>query len=629
MKWEKTSSRTTLGRKGISLIEVAMGLGIMSLVALGVVQVTNEQNEATRALGAASQLDTMRAATHDWVRANYQQLAANLPVGGAPVLIPVARTVPGGAVPAPVTVGAATLPSLQGGGFVAATTIDRNAYGQSHAVMVRQPASGSIEALVLQTGGRPVRDADLGRIVQRVGQSGGARFVNVTAPGMATMVQGNGGAWMADSGTWTVGGVTPQVSRAAAVVSFGNASMLSDFLNRYDIGLPEANTMRTAMNMGGNDINNAATVRANQAVLHNGGVACASNATGCSFWISDDGRLSDFNDGWIRFQGFSAGGGLAIEGTGANLWVQNNVGIGGGLDVAQNATVRNDLVTMRDTWTGRNSWVGGDSGVGGSLDVAQNATVRGNFAGLNDGLFGRNLNVVGRVNSAQVWSGYVNSTGNIDAAGSLNVGQSASIWGPGGLFVQAGITTPGTVQAGFMRSTGSVDAGMDLNATRNVNAQARVTGVDGIRTLAQRVPMSACDFTNESGMIAISTVDGSLLQCTAAGRWLSVIPGSLGAMDLIPWAGATNRPGSYVVSARCRDPGFFISFSNPETDAGMLANPSIQFVWELLPPGTGQGGGGVINGGEFPAQLTIRPQCVSSGLHSGRTRYDYFITDFY
>lgn len=65
---ELTKSRV---RRGISLIEVAMGLGVMSLVALGAVRLSSDQSQATRALGAATQLEAMRAATHDWVRANY------------------------------------------------------------------------------------------------------------------------------------------------------------------------------------------------------------------------------------------------------------------------------------------------------------------------------------------------------------------------------------------------------------------------------------------------------------------------------------------------------------------------------------------------------------------------------
>jgi hypothetical protein len=524
-------------RKGVSLIEVAMGLGIMSLVALGTTQLVNDQNQASRALNAAVQLETMRAATYDWVRANYQQLVANLPVGGAPVLIPVARNAPGAPIPPPVTIGTATFPSLQGGGFLPATTVDRNPYNHTHAVMVRQTALGTIEALVVQRGGQPVRDTDLGRIVARVGQSGGARFENNANPAMANMVQGNAGSWVADSATWTASGVTPQVSRAAASVSFGNASMLSDFLNRFDIGIPEANTMRTAMNMGGNDINNAATVRANQAVLQYGGNACASNAAGCSFWISDDGRFSDFNDGWIRFQGSYAGGGLTIQGAGGNLWVEQDA------TVQRNISAGQDLSVGRDVGIGRNLGVANDIWSGRDIGATRNIWATGNL------WIGGSGSVTGSLGASQVWTNYLNSSGNADIGGAMNIGQSAAIWGAGGLFVAANITangniaTPGIIQGGYISSLGTVDAGVDANAQRHVHAWGGyVYGAQGVATGLNVNVGAGCAI---EGMIGRNASDGGMLWCQG-GVWRSATAAfNIGPVESFHFVGNVFRTNPY------------------------------------------------------------------------------------
>lgn len=510
------------------------------------------------------------------------------------MLIPVARTVPGGAVPGPVTVGGATLPSLQGGGFIAGNTVDRNAYGHSHAVMVRQTAAGSVEALVVQTGGQAVRDGDLGRIVARVGQAGGARFQNNTNPAMAVMVQGGGGSWVADSGTWTAGGVTPQVSRAAASVSFGNAAMLSDFLNRFDIGIPEANTMRTAMNMGGNDLNNVNAMRANQAVLQNGGVACSSNATGCSFWISDDGRFSDFNDGWIRYQGAAAGAGFVIQGPagGGNLWVQDQ------------GIFQGDLSTRRTVWAQEGARLGRDASGNptgaGFLDVSGNAWVSGNtqtgaLSVVGNSWTGGNASVVGTLGAAQVWTNYVNSSGNADFAGAVNIGQSASIWGAGGLYVAANITTPGSIFGGYMRSTGSVDAGNDLNAVRNVTAQTgRVFGGSGVQTGTWRAPNAWCNWGGgEAGLMSMSNVDGSLLTCVSNWTWRAPTSNSgLGAYSEQVIGGWSDGATEFSARRITCMPGYQVYYSRPPDPywgplPSWIGNntPVFQCVGDATPPG--------------------------------------------
>lgn len=338
-----------------------------------------------------------------------------MPAGGTPLVIPAGRPAAGAAVPPGPT---AALPSLQGGGFLSPGFVNRDAYRYRHVLLVRQPSAGMLDGLVVQVsdaelglgsdGGTAIRDTDLGRIVARMGPPGGARFATNLVPANAATVQGNGGSWVTPAADWAGSGLAPRTGRAAATVSFGNAAMLSDYLNRYDVGIPEANTMRAGLNMGGNDITAARNVTATgtlqvggglytpatfpgvSSYLGNGALACSSNATGCKFWISDDGGFADYNDGWIRYQGGYAGAGLSIEGAGNNLYVGGSSTTAGAVSAGLDVTAGRDVTGMRnvasgqDIGSGRDLYVTRNANIGQDVDVGNTAYVRGRLSTSDD-----------------------------------------------------------------------------------------------------------------------------------------------------------------------------------------------------------------------------------------------------
>jgi hypothetical protein len=238
--------------------------------------------------------------------------------------------------------------------------------------------------------------------------------------------------------------------------------------------------------------------------------------------------------------------------------------------------------------------------------------------------------VTGSLGASQVWTNYLNSSGNADIGGAMNIGQSAAIWGAGGLFVAANITangnitTPGTIQGGYIRSLGSVDADNDLNAFRHVNAQTgRVFGGGGVQTGLFKEPNSWCNWGGgEAGMMAMSNTNGALLSCTAAWQWNTVGGGFEGRFDRQLtgpfWNGAWEarnvftNPYSSPVYAEIYMPGINYMMGTGPDDGGVGCIVQVlQFGIAYVDGRTVYGGAWIPPGGT----LTLQSRYYSHGTY--------------
>jgi len=207
---------------GIGLLEVSLGLAITGLVLAAAARAVGESNAAVRAVGAGARLAEVAGAAQSYLHVYRASLLQNTEVGGDPIALRVARTSPAESEP-PTPPGG--FPSLQMAGMLTPAFVDTNNFGHRHLVLVRQPRPGQLEALVIQVGGRPVPDGDLGRIVNRVGASGGAMMANPPPATPRDSVAGFGGGWSAARVDWTTGdGAAPTQGRAAAIVAIGAAA---------------------------------------------------------------------------------------------------------------------------------------------------------------------------------------------------------------------------------------------------------------------------------------------------------------------------------------------------------------------------------------------------------------------
>ena len=249
-------------QKGLTLIETAMVLGVIAISMVGLSQMMADNARTTRVKASSDKLVEITEATRKYVTANYTALVG-LAGTGAPIVIPVAKTCATCAVPA----GPGGLPSLQGAGYLPGTFIDINTNNQNHAVLIREPSANNLEIIITAYGGQAFPDDDLGNISGQLGSGGGGVYQNSpTSP--STQITGSYGGWSTATSTWnaSLGGtsVRPSPGRPAVALAFaGAAGAMDDYLNRYNTGDPEANRMRTNIDMNGFDINNANVVRSN------------------------------------------------------------------------------------------------------------------------------------------------------------------------------------------------------------------------------------------------------------------------------------------------------------------------------------------------------------------------------
>jgi len=536
---------------GVSMLEVSLGLGLLSLGLVAGGRAVNESIQANRAVTAAGRLGDVSSAANDYVRTNRAALIALAPVGGRPVSIPTGRTTPGAALPA----GPGGLPSVQGGGFLPSTFVDANNYGQNHRLLVRQPTAGVLEYMVVQFGGRTIPDQDLSRVTQRIGAAGGAVLANPPASMPAGTIMGTGGGWRSTLTEWTAtDGTGPTVGRAAVTNTYSQSTGLADYLYRNDIGIAAANQMNTALDMTGKDINRGGVITSQQSIMNEGGRACLATAVNCTFWIADAGGFTSTHDGWLRLIGAPGGRGLAITGPGdASLNVQNDVGIGRDLFASRNAIVGgtltvNGYANFQDGASVRNSLgvgqdlsVGGNTGIGGSLGVTNtiyaggNITSGGTVVGNGGLVSGGGLTVAGNAGiGGGLWANYIASNGNMDVGGSLGVaGNIVS----GAAVTAAYMATSGDLDVGGnQRTAGTITAGNDIVGNRNIRAgdsviaNNRVIGVNGVQTLLVANVNDGC---GDLGMLARNSSDGAFLFCEA-GVWKS--PGAPFTENVASWS---------------------------------------------------------------------------------------------
>ena len=183
-----------------------------------------------------------------------------------------------------------TIPMLESTGFLPSGFQSTNPYGQTWEVQVLQPNPGQLQALVLSIGGQTITPAD----GPRIGAEAGSRGGTVTASGTA---QGSYAGWQVSLTGYT----NPGVGHLASLLYFNNGSLENDYLYRTAVpGQPQLNTMQTALNMGGNDINNAQDVWVNHNIVAGPAPSCVADANGhCTGEISAAGTTeADLPANW-------------------------------------------------------------------------------------------------------------------------------------------------------------------------------------------------------------------------------------------------------------------------------------------------------------------------------------------
>jgi type II secretory pathway pseudopilin PulG len=217
----------TRRRGGLSLLEVALSLGVMSLAIAAAMEWQFQQSQQSRADAAAERMAVVRVAAQRYAAAHWEDLLAAAARGT--VEIPSGRGAPGLPYPDGPS---ALLPSLQAAGFLPPGYIDRTPFGQRVSLLVRRLPGDKLDMMVTTWGGDAVPDALLGRMAKALGPGGGF-MPSSPISGVATgVIQGAFGAWQLDAGDWGVADATPSPGHAMALVETGVAGAMADIVRQ-------------------------------------------------------------------------------------------------------------------------------------------------------------------------------------------------------------------------------------------------------------------------------------------------------------------------------------------------------------------------------------------------------------
>ncbi|RQR11270.1 shufflon system plasmid conjugative transfer pilus tip adhesin PilV [Burkholderia stagnalis] len=238
----------------------------------------------------------------------------------------------------------------------------KNPYGQTVTAQAYQPTAGTLDTIIVTSGGQTISEGNMRKIAQLIGGAGG--YVSSTNPNVANGVYG---AWGPKTIPTTPG--TPGAGHMVYSLMFQNGSLVSDYLYRKAVpGHPELNQMNTAIDMGGNNLNNAATVNAQKVVAPAGNNVQVGN----SYYYGD-------------------GSNSAIRQNGA-LYIQNQAGTGAAdvnvanVNASGNANASLDVVAGRNIWASNGAvtaaWMHstGSAQIDGNQQVNGSANVNGTIA---------------------------------------------------------------------------------------------------------------------------------------------------------------------------------------------------------------------------------------------------------
>jgi type II secretory pathway pseudopilin PulG len=342
-------------QSGVTLLEALAGIAIIAVTYLTLAQLQVEQSQDLKLQAAAVQLQTVQDAARRYVRDNYAAVQGQATTGGGVTEINTNLLLSGN-----------YLPSTMDKDATAGYQLTRNPFDQTYHILVRQtvPADPTVLEVVVVTS-PDVATAETysrqegNRVTELVGALGGAVCTSTTTPedpcfatGAARRIAfGAYGGWKLDfganGGAPTYGGLTPAEGGSAMVAYFGTGEVVADYLYRYAVpGVPDANTMHTDLDMGGNDITNAADITATGTIT--GGTVASTGAITAGTTISAGGNISSGGD--ISATGdITAGQDIEAQ---RNLIAHNAILLqnSSGTNVIEGSVSSgNGLLTMRDS----------------------------------------------------------------------------------------------------------------------------------------------------------------------------------------------------------------------------------------------------------------------------------------
>lgn len=231
---------------GFSLLELIVVVSLIAAATPVLMQLVSSRRSDVREQAVAQEMKRFAGGASAYLKENFTSLYAAAGTSGT-VAVSAANLVVAGSLPS-------TFQAVNG-------------FGQTHCLLVRRSPSATgtkklIEAFAVTEGGRDIKPNRVPFVAAMIGAEGGAVE---TVSGVSTIRGAYGGYQLLaapyQSASCTGTAISP--GRIVAALFLDNQNLIADYLYRYEVpGRPEANTMSTNINMGGNNLNNANIVQA-------------------------------------------------------------------------------------------------------------------------------------------------------------------------------------------------------------------------------------------------------------------------------------------------------------------------------------------------------------------------------
>lgn len=405
-------------KKGFSLLELILVLGIASAVSFMKFQDLKQEQENIQAKAVGQQIKQIGDAVNGYINIRYDKLSTLTSVSSST-----------GTDPGPRTCSAAnntctiTYQTLVNEGLLPASFSGMNANHSPYAIILRRSGGApnyQIDGLITTTmqwkDGDKIRYDLLGKAMQAAGVDSGVSKTTSSVSGY--------------SGQWAEQAANYNNISASGLLAYraGYSSTLYSVYLRRDGTLP----MTGDLNMDGKSINNVANISASGAITAAGLQSTGAATIGGALTVAGASTLTG---------PATLGNTLTVNGTSTlkgattvsnSLTVTGNAQVNGG--IAANGRIQGgDIYSNSETYT--NNWFRtmGDGGIyfqkyGGGWYMADTATITA-YAGKNistpAGVYGGYIHSSGNIDSAadmnsnRIFSNYIHSNGQLDAAGKI------------------------------------------------------------------------------------------------------------------------------------------------------------------------------------------------------------------
>lgn len=220
----------SLKRGMINITDAAIGIGVLFLI-MGVIVIpmNNWLSNQAKAIVAATQAKRVQKAVQLYIKDNHSMIASTA-TASTPYIFGVSRLISAGYLPT---------------GF--STT---NGFGATYQTRVFEPTADKLQSMTYLAGGARLSKSQARKVAIGIGAEGGIIDGN-TAKGAL-------GSWSVALSSF--GGYNPGDGSVVIAGFYDHGISINDYLYRKSVpGHPELNTMSTSLNMGNNNITNAAT----------------------------------------------------------------------------------------------------------------------------------------------------------------------------------------------------------------------------------------------------------------------------------------------------------------------------------------------------------------------------------